>query len=241
MIELLTGTVAVKTTSKAIIDVNGVGYGVEMPLSSLCNISGIGEKATVWIETHVREDAIKLFGFASQEEKDLFNIVCSISGVGPKIGLAILGALRPEQLVFAATDGQKELLEAVPGIGKRLAERLVVELKPKIEKYLKNRPGALSAVHAVHAGPGVHNGQRHGATAIVSGDLFSRSPESDPEVSGRMLADAQSALENLGFKDKDVSKVLGKIWNEKDGAESFNGANGLTDLIRGALAELRGW
>lgn len=232
MIELLTGTVALKTTSKAIIDVNGVGYGVEMPLSSLCNISGVGETATIWIETHVREDAIKLFGFASQEEKELFNIVCSISGVGPKIGLAILGALKPEQLVYAASNGQKELLEGVPGIGKRLAERLVVELKPKIEKYLKNRLGVFTTPSPV---------QRHGASVTTAGDLFTRGEEGARETTAKMLADAQSALENLGFKDKDVTQVLGKIWQEQDGVETFSGANGLTDLIRGALAELRGW
>ncbi|NBQ52737.1 MAG: Holliday junction branch migration protein RuvA, partial [Proteobacteria bacterium] len=77
MIDRLTGTVIQKDASRIVIDVNGVGYGVEMPLSSICAIGGHGQTVTAWIETHVREDAIKLFGFASIEEKELFNIVCA--------------------------------------------------------------------------------------------------------------------------------------------------------------------
>ncbi len=227
MIDRLTGTVIQKDASRVVIDVNGVGYGVEMPLSSLWAIGGQGQTVTAWIETHVREDAIKLFGFASMEEKELFNIVCSVSGVGPKIGLAILGSLQPAQIFSAVIDGHKELLESVPGVGKRLAERLAVELRPKVEKYLKSRPAARSGAAA-------------GPRTAAPGDIFG-SMGASSDMGTQLLADAQSALENLGFKDKDVSQVLGKIWKDQDGMVGLAGKDGLPNLIRGALAELRGW
>jgi len=231
MIDRLTGTVIQKDASRIVIDVNGVGYGVDMPLSSICAIGGPGQTVTAWIETHVREDAIKLFGFASIEEKELFNIVCAVSGVGPKIGLAILGALQPAQIFSAVLDGHKELLESVPGVGKRLAERLALELKPKIEKYIKSRPAALAAARS---------GAAAGPRSAAPGDLFGSSGTS-MDVGTQLLSDAQSALENLGFKDKDVAQVLSKIWKDQDGAMGLANKDGLTDLIRGALAELRGW
>jgi len=236
MIERLSGTIVQKDSSRVVIDVNGVGYGVEMPLSSLCSIGGHGQSVTAWIETHVREDAIKLFGFSTVEEKELFNIVCSVSGVGPRIGLAILGTLQPAQIFAAVLEGRKEMLESVPGVGKRLAERLAVELKPKMEKHLKSRPAALAAA-------------RGGATAMSRSqapmDIFA-AMEPSADTGGQLLADAQSALENLGFKDKDVTQALGKVWknqNDKDQSvmTTFTGKDGLTALIRGALAELRGW
>lgn len=231
MIDRLTGTVIQKDASRIVIDVNGVGYGVEMPLSSICAIGGHGQTVTAWIETHVREDAIKLFGFASIEEKELFNIVCAVSGVGPKIGLAILGALQPAQIFSAVLDGHKELLESVPGVGKRLAERLALELKPKIEKYLKSRPAALAAARS---------GAAAAPRSASAGDIFASTGTSS-DLGAQLLSDAQSALENLGFKDKDVSQVLSKIWKDQDEATGLANKDGLTDLIRGALAELRGW
>lgn len=231
MIERLSGTIVQKDAARVVIDVNGVGYGVEMPLSSLCTIGGYGQPVTAWIETWVREDAIKLFGFTSVEEKELFNIVCSVSGVGPRIGLAILGALQPAQIFAAVLDNRKEMLESVPGVGKRLAERLTVELKPKLEKYMKSRPAALAVARS---------GAAASQGAVSPADLFSvMEPAGD--ASSLLLGDAQSALENLGFKDKDVTQALGKIWKDQNGPAGFTGKDGLTSLIRGALAELRGW
>jgi Holliday junction DNA helicase RuvA len=230
MIEYLSGTILRKDSSRIVIGVNGVGYGVEMPLSSLYAIGSSGQTVSVWIETHVREDAIKLFGFATLEEKEIFNILCSVSGVGPKIGLAILGSMQPSHVFAAVLDGRKELLESVPGIGKRLAERLAVELKPKLEKHLKSRPSSL---------PGFLEGACVAGSPVVSGGLLDQS--SDGDDSRRLMADAQSALENLGFKDKDVTQALGKVWKESGASPSGDGDDALTSLIRGALSELRGW
>ncbi|MEY4631109.1 MAG: Holliday junction ATP-dependent helicase RuvA [Pseudomonadota bacterium] len=233
MIEHLSGNILQKETSKVVIGVNGVGYGVEMPLSSICTLGRVGEPVSAWIETHVREDAIKLFGFVTQEEKDLFNIVCSVSGVGPRIGLAILGSMQPAQIVAAVVDGRKEMLESVPGVGKRLAERLAVELKPKLERYLKNRPAALT---------GLRSGALAGAPVSAQVDLFGSSPAKAGATS--LLADAQSALENLGFKDKDVMQALGKVMKRDGGLEATQGTGDnetLTHLIKEALVELRGW
>ena len=112
-----------------------------------------------------------------------------------------------------------------------MAERLAVELKPKVEKHLKSRPAALAAA-------------RSGATGMsrtqTPTDIFSAA-EPSVDTDGQLLADAQSALENLGFKDKDVTQAIGKVWKDQVGSATFTGKDGLTALIRGALAELRGW
>ena len=192
MIEKLTGVVAAKTPTSIIVDVGGVGYGVEMPLSDLCELGVVGAKAEVWIETHVREDAIRLFGFLTFERKQTFALLRTVSGVGPKIGLALLSNLSPKQLKIAILQGRSELLEAVPGIGKRLAERLVVELRPKLEKL---RSGAELA-------PEVSD--RIGASGLF--DEFQGS-----EDSTKILDDLRSALENFGYKDRDINLVVDKI------------------------------
>lgn len=192
MIEKLTGVVAAKTPTSITVDVGGVGYGVEMPLSDLCELGVVGAKAEVWIETHVREDAIRLFGFLTFERKQTFALLRTVSGVGPKIGLALLSNLSPKQLKIAILQGRSELLEAVPGIGKRLAERLVVELRPKLEK-LRSGPQLTPEVS-----------DRVGASGLF--DEFQVS-----EDSTKILDDLRSALENFGYKDRDINLVVDKI------------------------------
>src|SRR5262245_61302284 len=139
MIEYLSGICRSKTATGLVLDVNGVGYGVEAPLSTLCEIGAVGTPVSLWIETQVREDAIKLFGFLKTEEKQAFNMVRSVNGVGPKIALALLSALDTQLIRQAVFQDRKDIFENVPGVGKRLAERLVLELKAIYERKAQKK------------------------------------------------------------------------------------------------------
>jgi len=134
MIALLTGRLALKAPSYLALDVQGVGYEVFIPLSTYYNLPNVQDSLTLSIHTHVREDAIQLFGFSTPQEKDAFVLLLSVSGIGPKSALGILSALPVSDLVSAIQSGDVEKLETVPGIGKKSAGRLVLELKDKLIK-----------------------------------------------------------------------------------------------------------
>ena len=134
MIALLTGRLAFKAPTHLALDVQGVGYEVFVPLSTYYNLPNIHESLTLSIHTHVREDAIQLFGFSTPQEKEAFVLLMSVSGIGPKSALGILSALPVSDLVSAIQSGDVEKLETVPGIGKKSAGRLVLELKDKLTK-----------------------------------------------------------------------------------------------------------
>ena len=134
MIALLTGRLALKAPTHLALDVQGVGYEVFIPLSTYYNLPNVQDSLTLSIHTHVREDAIQLFGFSTPQEKDAFVLLLSVSGIGPKSALGILSALPVSDLVSAIQSGDVEKLETVPGIGKKSAGRLVLELKDKLTK-----------------------------------------------------------------------------------------------------------
>ena len=143
MIALLTGRLAFKAPTHLALDVQGVGYEVFIPLSTYYSLPNIDEITTLSIHTHVREDAIQLFGFLTRQEKDAFLLLTTVSGIGPKSALGILSALPVMDLVSAVQSGDVEKLESVPGIGKKTAGRLVLELK---EKVVKLHPGLGHAI-----------------------------------------------------------------------------------------------
>ncbi len=134
MIASLTGRLAFKAPTYLALDVQGVGYEVFVPLSTFYNLPPLNEQVALNIHTHVREDAIQLFGFATQQEKDAFVLLTTVSGIGPKSALGILSALPVSDLVCAVQAGDVEKLETVPGIGKKTAGRIVLELKDKVIK-----------------------------------------------------------------------------------------------------------
>jgi Holliday junction DNA helicase RuvA len=134
MIALLTGRLAFKAPTHLALDVHGVGYEVFIPLSTFYNLPNVNDSLTLSIHTHVREDAIQLFGFSTIQEKDAFVLLMSVSGIGPKSALGILSALPVSDLVSAIQSADVEKLETVPGIGKKSAGRLVLELKDKLTK-----------------------------------------------------------------------------------------------------------
>lgn len=133
MIAKLKGVIDTIFEQQIIIDVNGVGYGVFVPTKDISKLA-IGEPATLWIETVVREDAITLYGFLSQSEHEYFNLLTLVQGVGPKAGLNILSALSPEQISSAILSGDVSAFTSANGIGKKTAERIITELKDKVGK-----------------------------------------------------------------------------------------------------------
>jgi holliday junction DNA helicase RuvA len=133
MIASLKGTLEALSADYAVINVGGVGFQVYMPVSTLLTLGGLGEEVRVYTHMHVREDAILLFGFASEDDLKLFQMLINVSGFGPKLALGMLSALSVEQLVSAIAGGSEELLTSVPGIGKKLAGRLILELKDKMK------------------------------------------------------------------------------------------------------------
>ncbi len=133
MIALLTGNVVSKTPDRIILDVNGVGYQVSIPLSSFYSLPDEGN-TTLHIYTHVREDSLTLFGFLSLPEKEMFILLLSITGIGPKVALNILSHMSCPDLHSALINEDANRLATLPGIGKKTAERLILELRDKVSK-----------------------------------------------------------------------------------------------------------
>jgi len=132
MIGRLTGTLAEKTPPRVLIDVGGVGYEVDVPMSTFYNLPGLGERATLLTHFVVREDAQLLYGFLTAEERATFRELLKISGIGPRTALAILSGLSVADLAAAVSRQEGGRLQKVPGIGKKTAERLLLELKGKL-------------------------------------------------------------------------------------------------------------
>jgi holliday junction DNA helicase RuvA len=151
MIGQLRGTLAGKRPSQVLVDVGGVGYFVHVPLSTFAALGELHTEVTLLIHTHVREDALSLYGFLSAREKHLFELLLSASGVGPALALKILSGMSVEELVPAIRGGDVGRLTRIPGVGRKTAERMVVELKDKLEGVAAeaDRPMAASPAGTV--------------------------------------------------------------------------------------------
>jgi Holliday junction DNA helicase RuvA len=141
MIARLTGVLAEKSPPYVLVDVNGVGYEVQVPMSTFYNLPELGGKVTLLTQFIVREDAQLLYGFLTANERESFRELIKISGVGPRIALALLSGLSSNELAQAVAAQDTSRLVKVPGIGKKTAERLLLELKGKIAPALANTPG----------------------------------------------------------------------------------------------------
>jgi Holliday junction DNA helicase RuvA len=133
MIGQLRGSLADKRPNQVLVDVGGVGYLVAVPLSTYAALGELHTQVTLLIHTHVREDALSLYGFLSAREKHLFELLISASGVGPSLALKILSGMSVEELVPAIRGGHLERLTRIPGVGRKTAERMVLELKDKLD------------------------------------------------------------------------------------------------------------
>jgi Holliday junction DNA helicase RuvA len=130
----LRGRIFEKQPNRIVVDVNGVGYDVSVPLSTFYGLGDTGADIALRIHTHVREDALLLFGFATRLEQELFERLISVSGIGPKLALAVLSGIEPGELIKAIQRGDVARLTAIPGVGKKTSERIVLELKDRLPK-----------------------------------------------------------------------------------------------------------
>ena len=205
MIEYLKGFPTVIMPAKLILQVGGVGYGVETTTQVLADLASQPDQETgLWIHSYIKEDAFKLFGFKTYNERRMFEILIGISGVGPKVGLAVLSTLSTDLIADATQKEEAKVFQQVPGVGARLAKKLVVELKPKLQKeaeFAVLKAGAQKA--EVEATSESGDGPAARMTGLIS------------------------ALENMGYPAKDVREVVG-------GLDLSSGAS-LEELLRQAF------
>lgn len=211
MIGKLKGIVDAIGESHCIIDVNGVGYEVQASARALRTMD-IGQAATLVIDTHVREDAIRLFGFVSEVERSWFRTLQNVQGVGSKVALAVLGTLSSQDLANAIALGDWATVEQTPGVGKKLALRIVAELKDKAPAL------AVAGLHVPAAINGVGKGAK---VAAESADALA-------------AAEAISALTNLGYNPAQASQAIAiaarDLGEEADTAKLIR--RGLKELAR---------
>ena len=134
MIGFLRGRIADKQPNALIVDVQGVGYAVHVPLSTFYDVGEVGDDITLRIHTHVREDALQLYGFLTELERQLFERLIGISGIGPKLAIAVLSGIDPRDLLTAVQRGDVARLTAIPGVGKKTSERIVLELRDRLSQ-----------------------------------------------------------------------------------------------------------
>lgn len=134
MIASIRGVLVTKSPTEVIVDTQGVGYSINIPLSTYAALGGINSTVTLLTYLHVREDALQLFGFATEEERAIFRLLISVSGIGPRMAQTILSGITVPDLKHHLASGNLGALTTIPGVGKKLAERLVVELRDRITK-----------------------------------------------------------------------------------------------------------
>ncbi|WP_312935307.1 Holliday junction branch migration protein RuvA [Pseudomonas sp.] len=191
MIGRLRGTLAEKQPPHLIIDVNGVGYELEVPMTTLYRLPKLGETVTLHTHQVVREDAHLLYGFFEKRERELFRELIRLNGVGPKLALALMSGLEVDELVRCVQAQDASVLVRVPGVGKKTAERLLVELKDRFKAW-ETSPAMFT---------------------LVSDGPLPLAADSSAE------ADAVSALVSLGYKPQEASKAIGAI-KDKSGLSS---------------------
>jgi len=141
----ISGTLAQKVPGEIVVDVNGIGYQIFIPLNVFYRLPEIGARIALQIHTHVREDALQLFGFQDAAEKQIFLLLTAVSGIGPRLALNILSGIASEDLARALKESDQVRLVAIPGVGKKLAERMIVELKDKLMTFSSDSAASKSS------------------------------------------------------------------------------------------------
>lgn len=189
MIGRLRGVIAHKEFDTVLVDVRGVGYVVTIPPKVHGELPAVGAEAVLHVHTHVREDQLALYGFATAEQRDVFRVLIGVSGIGPKVGVAILGTLDVASLRRAVVTDDVDTLTTVPGIGKRSAQKLLLELKPKMDlpdaEVVPAASSVLVEVRDALAGLGYQPTEIRSAVASLPED-------------GTVEVLLKSALQNLG-------------------------------------------
>ena len=178
MIAYLSGKLLEKEANSVIVDVGGVGYEVSIPLSTFYELGEVGDDVQLRIYTNVREDAIQLFGFHTARERDIYLKLISVQGIGAKSGIAMLSGMNADEIIAAIRTENLGKLTAIPGVGKKTAERLVIELRDKIGELAKGVPAGVSTA---------------AVGAVGADDVYE---------------DALSALVNLGYQRNAAEKAL---------------------------------
>lgn len=197
MIGWLRGVVRVRDplTGTVVLDVSGVGYQITVSWQTFASVPDEGESCELWIHTHTREDLLALFGFSSLEEKRMFQLLTSVPQVGPKNAVAVLGGFPLAELVEAIASAERATLERIPGVGKRTAERILLDLREKVEP-LRRALGQTEAP-TPSAGP-------------------------EDEQAEQLQAEARAVLVNLGWKPKPVDAALLKVLDAEEPPESLD-------------------
>jgi len=189
MIAHLSGTLLSKLPNGVILNVGGVGYEVTIPLSTFYDLAETGSEVQLRIYTHVREDALQLFGFKTARERELFLRLISVSGIGPKLGITLLSGMSADEMIASIRTNNLARLTLIPGIGRKTAERLVMELRDKV--------AALSSPELE--------------------EELGAQPTATPEPTlDSVRADALSALVNLGYQRSAAEKAVGAVVAEGD-------------------------
>ena len=188
MIAHLTGTLLAKQATSVILDVGGIGYEVTIPVSTFYDMGEIGSQVSLRIYTHVREDTLQLFGFRTARERELFMLLISVTGIGPKSGIAMLSGMSADEIITAIRTNNLARLTAIPGVGKKTAERLVIELRDKMAAL--SSPALEEQLAA----------QTPGAAAAATEDS--------------LREDALSALTNLGYQRAAAERSINQALQE---------------------------
>lgn len=208
MIGRLRGILAEKHPPELLVDVNGVYYEVQVPMTSIYRLPEVGSELTLHTHFSVSENLQQLFGFADKRDRELFRTLIKVSGVGPKLGLSILSGMEADDIVRHVQDENTSALVKVPGIGKKTAERLVVELRDRLKTWqLDQRDGMPSVSHLGADSKDLETDERH------------------------IIAEAESALIALGYKPAQAAQVVMATQKEHQLDRS-------EDLIRMALRSL---
>jgi Holliday junction DNA helicase RuvA len=181
MIAHLTGKLIAKEATSVILDVGGVGYEVTIPVTTFYGMEEAGAQIQLRIYTHVREDALQLFGFNTSRERHLFTLLISVSGIGPKSGIAMLSGMSADEIISAIRTNNLARLTSIPGVGRKTAERLVIELRDKM--------AALSS-------------------PALDDELATGARDGQPPTEDILREDTLSALLNLGYKKDAAEKAI---------------------------------
>lgn len=187
MIAHLSGTLLSKQATSVIVDVSGVGYEVTIPLSTFYDLEDLGSTVQLRIYTHVREDALQLYGFKTARERELFLKIISVTGIGPKLGITLLSGMSADEMIASIRTNNLARLTLIPGVGRKTAERLIMELREKVAE--------LSSAQLE---------EEFGAKPDVSAE-----PTEDT-----VRADALSALLNLGYQRSGAEKAIDSALGE---------------------------
>ena len=180
MIAHLSGTLLSKQATSVIVDVSGVGYEVNIPLSTFYDLEDLGSTVQLRIYTHVREDAIQLYGFKTARERELFLKVISVTGIGPKLGITLLSGMSADEMIASIRTNNLARLTLIPGVGRKTAERLILELREKVADL---------------------------SSAQLEEELGAKPGAGEP-TEDTVRADALSALLNLGYQRSGAEKAI---------------------------------